>query len=332
MQGLDEEELRQFVAKFAGRDWEEFFEALFGYEAKLAARAVLLARRRGRVREKHAAWREPLIAAMDRIEKARQAARERKLLQAVERAELLAAGATAGGRRERGRRPRPRRWSGGRATSARPSEQRGSRRSATGAATPIDVRQAVAAAEQNPFAFIPNPKRDSRERVRQPVRRPARPRSWRSARGRCCVAGMRLVGSTRNRRRSTSGAAGRDANRTRRWKSPGCRAAATAWVRRLERRRRRAAAARVALLPRQRDGGFRAARGRRRCRRAPVRHPHRRAVPRRTRRAHARLGRSRWSASALGAAERQSMLNDVARQPFLPTGRDALSPASDVDA
>ena len=55
LQGLDEEELRQFVAKFAGRDWEEFFEALFGYEAKLAARAVLLRGGSAGAREKHAA-------------------------------------------------------------------------------------------------------------------------------------------------------------------------------------------------------------------------------------------------------------------------------------
>ena len=68
--GLDEEELRQFVAKFAGRHWEEFFEALFGYEAKLAARGVLLRGGAAGLREKHAAWcGEPLIAAMGRVEK-----------------------------------------------------------------------------------------------------------------------------------------------------------------------------------------------------------------------------------------------------------------------
>ena len=94
--------LRQFVAKFSGRDWEAFFEALFGYEAKLAARAVLLRGGAAGVREKYAAWREPLIAAMDRIEKARRAARERRLLQAVEQAQLLAAGVDAGSRREQG--------------------------------------------------------------------------------------------------------------------------------------------------------------------------------------------------------------------------------------
>jgi serine/threonine protein kinase len=92
-QGLDEEELQHFVAKYAGRDWESFFEALFGYDAKLAARAVLLRGGAAGIREKHGTWREPLIAAMDRVEKNRRAARERRLLQAVERAELLAAGA-----------------------------------------------------------------------------------------------------------------------------------------------------------------------------------------------------------------------------------------------
>jgi serine/threonine protein kinase len=92
-QGLDEEELQHFVAKYSGRDWEGFFEALFGYEAKLAARAVLLRGGAAGIREKHGTWREPLIAAMDRVEKNRRTARERRLLQAVERAELLAAGA-----------------------------------------------------------------------------------------------------------------------------------------------------------------------------------------------------------------------------------------------
>src|SRR5207249_7914946 len=94
MHGLDEEELRQFVAKFAGRNWEEFFEALFGYEAKIAARAVLFRGGAAGAREKHAAWREPLVAWLERAEKLRKEARQRKLLAEVERANLLAAGAS----------------------------------------------------------------------------------------------------------------------------------------------------------------------------------------------------------------------------------------------
>jgi serine/threonine protein kinase len=95
LQGLDEEQLRQFVAKFAGRHWEEFFEALFGFEAKLAARAHLLRGGAAGAREKHGTWREPLIAWMERVEKSRKEARERRLLAAVERAKLLADGASA---------------------------------------------------------------------------------------------------------------------------------------------------------------------------------------------------------------------------------------------
>jgi len=91
--GLDEEALMQFTAKFAGRDWEGFFEALFDYEAKLEARATLLRGGAAGPREKHAGWREPILNAMARIESVRKEARERKLLAATERARLVAAGA-----------------------------------------------------------------------------------------------------------------------------------------------------------------------------------------------------------------------------------------------
>ena len=38
LQGLDEDAMRQFVCKYSGAHWEELYEALFGYEAKLEAR------------------------------------------------------------------------------------------------------------------------------------------------------------------------------------------------------------------------------------------------------------------------------------------------------
>jgi hypothetical protein len=91
--GQDEEQVRQFVARYAGRYWEEFFEALFGFEAKLHARAVL--GRSGEAvgpRDVYAGWREPLVALIDRIEKGRQAARERAVLAGSEKARLVAAG------------------------------------------------------------------------------------------------------------------------------------------------------------------------------------------------------------------------------------------------
>ncbi|HUR54485.1 MAG TPA: serine/threonine-protein kinase, partial [Gemmataceae bacterium] len=92
MQGLGEEDLHTFVAKFSGRHWEEFFEEMFGYEAKVTARTVLLRGVSAGQREKHAAWREPLIHAIDSTLKARKEARERKLLQAIEQAQLIANG------------------------------------------------------------------------------------------------------------------------------------------------------------------------------------------------------------------------------------------------
>jgi serine/threonine protein kinase len=159
MQGLDEEELRQFVAKFAGRHWEEFFEALFGYEAKLAARGVLLRGGAAGAREKHGAWREPLIAAIQRVEKARKEARERKLLAAVECANLLAAGASAHSAEEQAQAA-----ANAMVQAAAEIRRAETERAAPGYQTgqaPASVRTLVRAAEQpNDFAFVPSRRRD----------------------------------------------------------------------------------------------------------------------------------------------------------------------------
>jgi hypothetical protein len=157
--GLDEEELRQFVAKFAGRNWEEFFEALFGYEAKIAARGVLLRGGAAGAREKHAAWREPLLAAMERVEKARKEARERKLLAAVERANLLAGGASTHSADQQSE-------AAARAMvqAAADIRRAETERAAPGHATaqaPASVRTLVRAAERpDDFAFVPSSRRD----------------------------------------------------------------------------------------------------------------------------------------------------------------------------
>jgi hypothetical protein len=90
--GLDENQVRFFVAKYAGRNWEEFFEALFGYEAKLEARGRLLRGDSAGQRERFAPWREPVIAILDRIENARRQQNERDLLVKVEQDRLCAAG------------------------------------------------------------------------------------------------------------------------------------------------------------------------------------------------------------------------------------------------
>ena len=159
MHGLDEEELRQFVAKFAGRNWEEFFEALFGYEAKLTARGVLLRGGMAGAREKHAAWREPLIAWMERVEVARQEARQRALLQAVEQANLLAAGATV-----KAAEAQAGVAADAMVRAAGAIRQHETARCEPGHATgiaPANVRTLVQAAEQPAdFAFVPATRRD----------------------------------------------------------------------------------------------------------------------------------------------------------------------------
>jgi serine/threonine protein kinase len=89
--GLDEDQVRLFVAKYAGRNWEELFEELFGFEAKLTARTHLRGECAG-YRECHAGWREPILHVINRIEQSRQRERERKLFVQIETDRLLAKG------------------------------------------------------------------------------------------------------------------------------------------------------------------------------------------------------------------------------------------------
>ena len=92
LNGHSEDDLRLFVARYAGRHWEEFFEALFGYEAKITARATLERGPSAGPRDKFAAWREPLLGLLDRWDEARRDAAERQFLERVESAGLTAAG------------------------------------------------------------------------------------------------------------------------------------------------------------------------------------------------------------------------------------------------
>src|SRR5262249_48372678 len=112
------------------------------------------------VREKQAAWREPLLAAMDRIEKARRAARERKLLQSVEKAQLLAIGATPEAADNKAKAAADAMVQA--AGQVREAEEQRARVGAASPAspTPVNVHMAVAAAAENPLAFVPIPKRD----------------------------------------------------------------------------------------------------------------------------------------------------------------------------
>src|SRR5262249_4265187 len=70
--GLPEEAIRQFVCKYSGQHWEEFFEALFGYEALLQARKLWSRPEGGKPRPTFAAWRDPLVQWIDARQRARQ--------------------------------------------------------------------------------------------------------------------------------------------------------------------------------------------------------------------------------------------------------------------
>lgn len=145
--GLDEDSLRLFVAKFAGRNWEEFFEALFGYDAKLVARGVLLRGGIAGERDKHAAWREPIIAWIERTETARREAKQKRLLAAVERANLIAAGASAHSAEQQ-------------AAAAADAMVRAAG-AVRDAQAPVNLGSVARAAENpNEFAFVPRDRRD----------------------------------------------------------------------------------------------------------------------------------------------------------------------------
>lgn len=92
LKGIDEQAIQTFVAKYSSDHWEELFEALFGYEAKLAARSALERNPQGKPRPKFRAWRERVIGMIDNKLKADREARDRKTLQKVEEANLKAQG------------------------------------------------------------------------------------------------------------------------------------------------------------------------------------------------------------------------------------------------
>lgn len=92
LKGVDENSLRSFVARYSSDNWEEFFEALFNYEAKLAAREQFGRGDSGRTRKKFRSWRDAVIRWMDDRLRADKERKERQHLQNVEEKNLQAQG------------------------------------------------------------------------------------------------------------------------------------------------------------------------------------------------------------------------------------------------
>jgi serine/threonine protein kinase len=95
LKGVEEDALQQFVCKYAGQHWEEFYEALFGYDALTQARALWSRSATGRARPRFAPWREPILRWIDARQGARKAKKEKRLLMKLERKALEAQGMSA---------------------------------------------------------------------------------------------------------------------------------------------------------------------------------------------------------------------------------------------
>jgi len=92
LQGLDEDSLRQFVCKYSGAHWEELYEALFGYDAKLEARQRWGGGDRASSRPKFAMWRDPIATWLDAKIAAQREASETAKLQKIEEKSLVSQG------------------------------------------------------------------------------------------------------------------------------------------------------------------------------------------------------------------------------------------------
>lgn len=92
IKGVSEDALQDFVARFSGTHWEEFFEELFGYEAMVLARAKWAAADKVNPRKKFATWRDSVARWLLEIEEGRKNARDKKQLAKVETQRLKATG------------------------------------------------------------------------------------------------------------------------------------------------------------------------------------------------------------------------------------------------
>ena len=92
LRGLDEDCLREFVCKYAGNGWEEFYEALFGFEAKREARQRWRRGERARSRPRFSACRDLIAAWLDARITSRREADDTELLQKIEERGLQSQG------------------------------------------------------------------------------------------------------------------------------------------------------------------------------------------------------------------------------------------------
>lgn len=92
LSGMSESALQQFVMEKSGRDWEELFEALFGYDEMRRQRKTLNLKNKTSGRQQAGSFRDRVADRLDlQTEKLRQQ-NERRVLEALERKRLKAKG------------------------------------------------------------------------------------------------------------------------------------------------------------------------------------------------------------------------------------------------
>ena len=92
LRGVEEGTIQNFIAKYSGADWEEFFEKLFGYQALIRARRELARVDQSSRRRTFRPWRDYLVTKFDNQIQAHKEELDRKLLQKVEEKSLQAQG------------------------------------------------------------------------------------------------------------------------------------------------------------------------------------------------------------------------------------------------
>ncbi|MCC5876468.1 MAG: protein kinase, partial [Candidatus Sumerlaeia bacterium] len=92
IRGVAEETIQDFVCRFSEERWEEFFEAIFGYEDMINQRARSIHLDKVKPRKRHATWRDPIARWMDDVEEARRREREKRQLAKAEKQRLKAEG------------------------------------------------------------------------------------------------------------------------------------------------------------------------------------------------------------------------------------------------
>lgn len=92
IRGVSEDALQDFICRFSGEHWEEFFERIFGYEDMVLQRAKAAQWEKVKRRKRYAVWRDPLVRWADDIEEARRERRDQAKMMKAEIARLRAAG------------------------------------------------------------------------------------------------------------------------------------------------------------------------------------------------------------------------------------------------